>query len=76
MIQEDWKDMVSTFYFPKMGKMITDQNIRTFIENTNKELLEDDQEAGQIKNVASKAHRFIMNNIWILEELIIQLKDE
>ena len=46
MIQEDWKDMVSTFYFPKMGKMITDQNIRTFIENTNKELLEDDQEAG------------------------------
>jgi hypothetical protein len=39
-------------------------------------LLEDDQEAGQIKNVASKAHRFIMNNIWILEDLIGQLKDE
>ena len=28
LILEDWRDMVSTFYFPRMSKMITDQRIR------------------------------------------------
>ena len=68
--------MVATFFFPRLGKMITDQSIRQFIENSNRELLEEGQEAGQIKNIVSKAHRFILGNIWILEDLIGQLKDE
>lgn len=58
--------MVATFYFPRLGKMIGDQRVRQFVESTNRELLEDGQEAGQIKNIVSKAHRFIMSNIWIL----------
>ena len=68
--------MVSTFYFPKLGKMITDDKIRQFIDTTNRELLEEDQEAAQIKNIANKADRFIMTNSWILENLIDTLKDE
>ena len=68
--------MVSTFYFPRLGKMITDDKIRQFIESTNRELLEEGQEASQIKNIANKADRFIMNNSWILENLIDTLKDE
>ena len=75
-MREDWRDMVSTFYFPKMSKMIDDQRIRTFIENTNRELLEPDQELKQIKNIAQKAHRFLANNVWILEGLIETLQDE
>lgn len=76
LIQEDWRDMVTTFYFPRLGKKITDPKLRAFIDNTNKELLEEGQEASQIKNIASKAHRFMMSNIWILETLIENLKDE
>ena len=76
LIKEDWKDMVSTFYFPRLGKMITDDRLRKFIQDTNMELLEPEQEARQIKNIASKANRFIMNNIWLLEDLIDTLKDE
>ncbi len=51
LIREDWRDMVSTFFFPKMTKMLSDEKIRTWIESTNKELLEDNQEVGQIKNI-------------------------
>jgi hypothetical protein len=46
LVQEDWKDMVTTFYFPRQSKMLTDPRIRTFIENCNKELLEEGQETG------------------------------
>ena len=68
--------MVTTFYFPRLGKMITDERLRDFIESTNRELLEPGQEVSQIKNIAAKANRFLMNNIWILEDLIDTLKDE
>lgn len=70
LIKEDWSDMVATFYFPKLSKMIKDSRLRQFIDNTNRELLEQGQEASQIKNIAAKAHRFILSNIWILEDLI------
>ena len=68
--------MVTTFYFPKLAKKITESKLREFIYNTNRELLEKGQEASQIKNIANKAHRFMMKNIWILENLIGTLKDE
>lgn len=45
LIREDWRDMVTTFYFPRLSKMITDPSLRQFIDNTNKELLEPGQEA-------------------------------
>jgi hypothetical protein len=45
LIQEDWRDMVTTFYFPRLNKMITDPRLRRFLENTNRELLESGQEA-------------------------------
>lgn len=76
LVQEDWRDMVSTFFFPRLGKMITDQKIRQFVDNTNRELLEEGQEVAQIKNIVAKAHRFMLGNVWIFEELIGQLKDE
>ena len=41
LIREDWKDMVATFFFPKMGKVITDEKIKSWIENTTIELLEE-----------------------------------
>jgi hypothetical protein len=44
LIQEDWKDMITAFYFPRLGKMITDPRLRTFIESTNQELFEPGQE--------------------------------
>ena len=43
--------MVSTFYFPRLAKAIKDEKIRQFIDNTNRELLEDGQESSQIKNI-------------------------
>jgi hypothetical protein len=76
LIQQDWQDMLTTFYFPRLSKMITDQRLRDFIDKTNRELLEEGQEAAQIKNIANKAHRFMMKNVWIMEELIMTLKDE
>ncbi len=76
LIREDWRDMVTTFYFPRLAKMITDPSLRQFIDNTNRELLEPGQEARQIKNIALKAHRFVMGNIWILEDLLDTLKAE
>lgn len=75
-MKEDWRDMVTTFYFPRLGKSITDDRLRDFIDATNKELLEPDQEVKQIKMVAEKAHRFLLTNIWILEELLETLKEE
>ena len=66
--------MVATFFFPRLGKMITDEKIRQFLDNSNRELLEEGQEPAQIRNIVSKAHRFILSNIWILEDLIETLK--
>lgn len=51
LIQEDWRDMVGTFFFPRLGKMITDQRIRQFIDSSNRELLEEGQEVVQIRNI-------------------------
>lgn len=51
--------MVATFYFPRLGKCVTSDPIRDFIDQTNKELLEPTQEVKQIKMVAEKAHRFL-----------------
>ena len=45
LIQEDWRDMVSTFYFPRLGKALKDERLRQFVENTNRELLEEGQES-------------------------------
>ena len=68
--------MITAFFFPKLSKMITDEKIRTFIDKTNSELLQEGQEASQILNVATKARRFLMNQIWIMEDLILTLKEE
>lgn len=76
LIKEDWKDMVTTFYFPRLSKMITEPRLREFIDHTNRELLEPSQEVSQIRKIAAKANLFLMNNIWILEDLIATLKDE
>jgi len=61
MIKQDWKDMISAFYFPKLSKMITNDKLRAFIDKTNQELLEEGQEVSQILNIATKARRFMMN---------------
>ena len=58
--------MVSTFYIPNLMRFVKDDNIRQFIDSTNKELLEEGQEAKQIKLIVQKGHRFIRDNIWIL----------
>ena len=39
LIQEDWRDFVISFFFPKMNKCVTDPFIKDFIKDTNAELL-------------------------------------
>ena len=56
--------------------MLTDSRIFSWIEGSNRELLEPGQEVRQIKNTAAKASRFMMTNMWIFEDLIQTLKDE
>ena len=56
--------------------MLTDSRIFSWIEGSNRELLDPGQEVRQIKNVAAKASRFMMTNMWIFEDLIQTLKDE
>ena len=56
--------------------MLSDARIRTYIETTNTELLQVGQEIVQIKEILTKANLFMLNNIWIFENLIATLKDE
>ena len=42
LIQEDWRDLVACFFFPKLSKCLTDPKIKHFIQKTNGEMLEKD----------------------------------
>ena len=44
LIRNDWKDMLSAFYFPRITKMIKDERILKWIESVNTELGEDGQD--------------------------------
>lgn len=59
LIQEDWRDFVTSFYFPKVCKAISDQRIKEFIERTNAELVEIGQQPHVIELLVTKAYRFI-----------------
>jgi len=76
LVQEDWRDLVSAFFFPKQKKAIQDRKIRDFIARTNQELTEEGQEIHVISLLVTKAVRFFENNIDVLESLLQQLKDE
>ena len=76
LIQEDWRDMVTSFFFPKISKCVTDTKVKDFIMQTNAELLEDNQEPHVISLLVEKAQRFFENNIEILEILLDNLKEE
>ena len=76
LIQEDWRDLVTCFFFPKLNKCVTDPKIKEFVQKTNAELLEKDQEPHVIKLLVEKAQRFFENNIEVLEDLLENLKDE
>ena len=76
LIQEDWRDMVTSFFFPKISKCVTDRKVKDFIMQTNAELLEDNQEPHVISLLVEKAQRFFENNIEILEILLDNLKEE
>ena len=41
LIREDWKDMLSAFYFPRQAKMLKDDRIHKWVESVNTELTED-----------------------------------
>ena len=39
LIQEDWRNFVAAFYLPKRSEIVTDERIRTFLEQTASELM-------------------------------------
>ena len=75
-MQEDWRDFVAAFYFPKQRKLLTDDKIREFVERTNSELCEDNQQPHVINLIVAKAIRFFENNLYIIENLLQTLKEE
>ena len=76
LIQEDWRDLVTSFFFPRISKCVVDQKVKDFIKQTNAELLEDKQEPHVISLLVEKAQRFFENNIQVLEVLLDNLKEE
>jgi hypothetical protein len=41
LIQEDWRNLVASFYFPNRKEIITDERIRTFLDQTASELMQE-----------------------------------
>lgn len=39
LIQEDWRNLVASFYFPHRNQIITDERIKTFLDETAVELM-------------------------------------
>jgi hypothetical protein len=76
LIQEDWRNFVASFYFPNRNDIITDERIRTFLEQTASELMQENQQPELIHLIVVKAVKFFEVNIDILEELVRTLKDE
>ena len=76
LIRDDWMDMMSAFYFPRLSKMIKDESLLQWIEAMRAELTEKGQEAKQIKKVVEKANRFMRDSPWIFEQLIATLLEE
>ena len=59
LVQEDWRDFVTSFFFPSMYKAITDPRIVNIIQNTNSELLEQFQEPHVISLLVWKMETFL-----------------
>lgn len=38
LMQEDWRDLIAAFYFPKQSQVITDQRISLFLEQIDIQL--------------------------------------
>ena len=76
LIQEDWRDFVTSFFFPSMYKAITDPRIVNIIQNTNSELLEQGQESHVISLLVWKMETFLQQNPDLIEELLENLRDE
>ena len=55
LIQEDWRDLVTSFFFPRISKCVVDEKVRDFIKQTNSELLEENQETHVISLLVEKA---------------------
>lgn len=70
LIQEDWRDVVTSFFFPKAKSLIKDPTIRAFVASANAELNEPGQRPDQITLMKTKAIRFFENNIEILVSLL------
>ena len=45
LIKDDWRSLISAFYFPKISNLLTDLRIRSWIEEVNRQLFEPGQEA-------------------------------
>jgi len=41
-MQEDWRDFIAAFYFPKQSKVITDERIQGFLSQTDNYLNQKD----------------------------------
>ena len=70
LIQEDWRNLVASFYFPNRNKIITDERIKTFLDETAVELMQENSQTELIHLVVVKVVRFFETNIDILEDLI------
>lgn len=35
LMQEDWRDLIASFYFLKQSQMVSDERIRFFLESTD-----------------------------------------
>lgn len=75
LIQEDWRDFVAAFYFPSQSKIVTDERIEEFLEQSNSELLKGTK-PDVIILLVRKALNFFEQNMDIIETLISNLKDE
>ena len=76
LMQEDWRDLIASFYFPKQSLVITDQRISLFLEQVDIQLNAAYQKLKVISNVLTKAILFIETNQDILENLISDLAAE
>ena len=56
--------------------MITDPEVREFIEKTNFDLCEEDQESHVIDLIVTKTIRFFESHMYLLENLLRTLRDE
>ena len=76
LMQEDWRDLIASFFFSKQSIVITDERIQNFLKQTDSYLNEPGQKSKTITMQVQKALRFIETNPDIIENLIQHLLDE